>query len=305
MSISLRRLRIFVAVADHKSVTEAARALVLTPSAATKGVRELEQELGVSLLRRTADGMRLTRFGEAFYLRSKMALAEIEYGREEIAHLRGGRGGNIVIGVLPDGHPIVPSALARFLQTHRALNVSIRGGLFEQHVEATRSADMDFFFGVALGREDIKGLVKETLCHDELVVVCRPGHPLSMRKRLTLSDLVNQRWILPTTQSPLWTVLTDVLRTADLAPPTEWVEVHAFSAMRTILSESNMISPTTRMRVDDELRLGLMTALPVNLSDARLTVSVFRRETGLLSQSARSLLTAIRRMAKDYVARRR
>lgn len=152
MSISLRRLKVFIAVADYGSVTEAGRALNLTVSAATKSVKELESELGVRLVVRTGDGMRLTRFGESFYLRAKMVLAELETAREEIAEMQGGQAAAISIGVLADGHPLIASGVARFLNKRNDVNVSIHGGTFESHVAATRSGDIDFFFGAGLDR---------------------------------------------------------------------------------------------------------------------------------------------------------
>lgn len=65
-SPSLRKLRYFVAVAESGKVTQAAVDLNVSQSSITTGVREIEDELGVKLFERQAQGMVLTREGTRF-----------------------------------------------------------------------------------------------------------------------------------------------------------------------------------------------------------------------------------------------
>lgn len=74
----LEALRLFIAVADKASFAEAARALQVSPTSASRAVAELEEELGVALLRRSTRSVRLTPEGEAYLERCRQALELIE-----------------------------------------------------------------------------------------------------------------------------------------------------------------------------------------------------------------------------------
>ena len=74
----LDRLRVFVAVADRESFAGAARALGVSPTAASRGVAALEDELGAALLRRTTRSVALTPEGAAYLERARRALEELD-----------------------------------------------------------------------------------------------------------------------------------------------------------------------------------------------------------------------------------
>jgi len=74
----LEALRTFVLVADQKSFAEAARRLRISPTAASRGVGELEESLGVTLLRRTTRSVDLTPEGSAYLERCRQILDDIE-----------------------------------------------------------------------------------------------------------------------------------------------------------------------------------------------------------------------------------
>jgi DNA-binding transcriptional LysR family regulator len=74
----LEALRAFVAVSDHRSFSEAARALRISPTAASRAIAELERDLGVALLRRTTRTVGLTAEGAAYLERCRRALDELD-----------------------------------------------------------------------------------------------------------------------------------------------------------------------------------------------------------------------------------
>ena len=75
---SLRGLRTFCVAARYESFKAAADALFITPSAVSQQVKNLEQELGLRLFERGARQVRLTHFGEAFALRVRDILGQVE-----------------------------------------------------------------------------------------------------------------------------------------------------------------------------------------------------------------------------------
>ena len=74
----LQQLREFVAVAEAGSVRSASRALGVTQPALSKSVRQLENEVNAALFLRSASGVTLTPFGNAFLLRARLISAEMQ-----------------------------------------------------------------------------------------------------------------------------------------------------------------------------------------------------------------------------------
>ncbi|MDB5729580.1 MAG: LysR family transcriptional regulator, partial [Noviherbaspirillum sp.] len=84
-SISLRHLRVFIAVAERGGATRAADFLYRAQSAVTRSIQELEHSLGVQLFERKTGGMVPTAFGDSLLLRARRAAQEFELARHEMS----------------------------------------------------------------------------------------------------------------------------------------------------------------------------------------------------------------------------
>ncbi len=303
-SLNLRRIRAFIAVAEFKSVSEAARRLNMTPPAISKSLRELEQSLDAVLLSRTQQGMFLTAAGEAFFVRAKLAVSELEQGADEIAMLKGNADNRIVIGALPNGsQPIVPIAVANVLRKRPAMRVSIRGGSYDLLETAVRAGELDMVVGGLREGVEREGLVTEILFHDELSIIVRPDHPLVKRRKIPVNALAAYRWLLPDLESGLRERVEGAFDRANLKRPMDWLEVTPLSAMRTILRETDYLAVTTRMRVRDEIDLGLLAELPIPLPGFAEPVAVVHRPTSTMSRNSILLLEEIRRTGAAFAPR--
>ena len=119
---NLNSLRVFVRVAESRSFTEAAKRLGLTPSAVSKAITRLEQELNVRLLHRTTRSVGLTNDGESFFDHCLLVLAQIEDAENVLKRATSSPHGRLRVH-MPVGfgrHVIVP-ALSQFIKLHPAL----------------------------------------------------------------------------------------------------------------------------------------------------------------------------------------
>ena len=91
MAIGLRHLRVFLAVVDQGSVSQAAATLYRAQSAVSRSVRELEKEFGVPLFERRAQGMLPTRFGDALQHRARRVAAEFDAAGRDSERLPGSK----------------------------------------------------------------------------------------------------------------------------------------------------------------------------------------------------------------------
>ena len=122
----LDQLRIFAAVAERASFAEAARALGVSPTAASRGVASLEESLGVALLRRTTRSVALTPEGSAYLERCRRALDELDDAARSI---RGDaaepRGLLIVTAPVLFGRMHILPIVTRLMRAHQELDVRL------------------------------------------------------------------------------------------------------------------------------------------------------------------------------------
>ncbi|AZG78420.1 LysR family transcriptional regulator [Methylocystis rosea] len=115
-------------VADHASVSHAARALGVRQSAVSRRVQALENELGVSLFERQLSGVRLTVAGKHFFDRTRAAFAEIDHAVANALAAGRGAEGMIRIGVLPS---TINGCLSALLYNYRAAHPAVAMEFYE------------------------------------------------------------------------------------------------------------------------------------------------------------------------------
>lgn len=122
----LTALRTFVLVAEHQSFAEAARRMRVSPTAASRGIAELENTLGVMLLRRTTRSVGLTPEGAAYVERCRRILDELDDADRSV---RGEdsqpRGALIITAPLIFGRMHVLPVVTALLREHPALNIQL------------------------------------------------------------------------------------------------------------------------------------------------------------------------------------
>jgi DNA-binding transcriptional LysR family regulator len=97
----LRVLSAFLAVAEERSFTRAARRLGVSPSALSHSIRGLEEHIGVRLLARTTRSVAATDAGEQLVARLRPALGDIRGALDQIAGLRDQPAGRVRLVVSP------------------------------------------------------------------------------------------------------------------------------------------------------------------------------------------------------------
>lgn len=294
--INLRRLQVASAVGEMNSVTEAAKKLHLTPPAVTKSLKELEIGLATELFNRTSSGMFPTPAGEIFLRHAARALREIERGREEVSLISGGEGGKVVFGCTTDGSlPSVNAAMADLVARYPDIELKLVGGTFESLLRDSRSGTLDFFLGVADESLPQFNLNVEPLFDDELQIVARPSHALSQQDDVTLQDLLSYRWVLNSREGAMISELVQRFGSEGLVFRQDPVVVEPISLVRGLLQNSDLISAMMKSRVSEEVRLGQLVKLPIDLEASRQMISIIRRAEPYQSVWAKDLIDLLKR----------
>ena len=119
-------MRCFVHVVENGSVTKAADALSIAPSAVSRRIKELESRLGVQLLARTTRRMSLTEAGQTFYTRSVRILEDVADAEGEVADASHAlRGALRIAAPLDLGQSRLAPILTEFAASHPDMQVDL------------------------------------------------------------------------------------------------------------------------------------------------------------------------------------
>ena len=135
--MELRQLRYFVAIVDHGSLSRAALILHVAQPALTQQLRQLEEELGVQLLHRSAQGVLSTDAGKVFYEHAQAILKQVADARSAVTQSATRPSGNVTLG-LPHSIsgalalPLLLAARERYPEITLQLTEEITGNLNEQ-----------------------------------------------------------------------------------------------------------------------------------------------------------------------------
>jgi DNA-binding transcriptional LysR family regulator len=188
VSVELRHLRAFVAVAEELNFTRAAERLHMAQQALSTQVRQLEERVGEQLLVRTTRKVELTPAGLALLEHARLLLGGAD--RAVAAAKAAGEGhATLTVGfVVPADHEPLRPALARFNERRPDVDVQVHFGEVTDPTGGLRDGHADV--AVVVGAFDRTGLETTPLWTDPRGVAMAADHPLAEKDELTVAELV-------------------------------------------------------------------------------------------------------------------
>jgi DNA-binding transcriptional LysR family regulator len=199
--MDLHKLHHLLAIVEHGTFSDAARAVHLTQSALSRSIRALEDELKAQLFDRGARRARLTVFGELVADRARRIRVETMQLQRDIELLRGGEEGQLNVGFAPGPAALLLAPFLTYMAQHHS-RIKVRTELSSTTalLENLRAENIDAIVGdgYILRSEDDVDI--EPLGDLEAGLVCRVGHPI-LRNRGIDFNTIRQYPIATTTLS--------------------------------------------------------------------------------------------------------
>jgi LysR family hca operon transcriptional activator len=211
--MELRHLRYFVAVAETKSLTLAAKAKLHTSQPSlSRQIRDLEEEIGAQLLTRGARGIELTPAGRAFLDHARVVLSQVEAASEAARRVAHPAKPRFTMGFLT-GHELtwMPEALRILRDELPNVDVMISSQYSPLLANGLSKGKIDAAF---LRREKgVPGLAYRVLVKEPLVVILQSDHRLAALKAISPRDLADETFVIVSDTAPvLRAVIDDYLK---------------------------------------------------------------------------------------------
>lgn len=194
--MELRHLRYFVVVAEEQNVTRAAARLHVSQPPLSRQIRDLEEELGVELFRRTAKSVALTEPGKLFLAEARSVLLRADQAVQAVRVSASGNRGQLRVGYAPSlSVRFLTRGLTFFEQECPGVKVSLYDLSSEECVERLAASKLDIALTVPPSGRLRKTFSFEKLANYSICCAVPSTHPLAKKRAVSLALLNQERLI--------------------------------------------------------------------------------------------------------------
>ena len=186
--IDLRQFRYFLAVSEELNFRRAAERLHISQPPLSRQIRQLEEQLGVTLFQRDKAGVTLTQTGLAFVPEARRTLAQADKAVAAARAAQGSAGGQFIVGYTTVfDRSVIPDVFERLRDRFPDWRLVMKGKHSISLVRDIKNGLIDAAF-IGLHTE-APGLTVETIHQEPLVVALPASHRLARKRRLGFNDL--------------------------------------------------------------------------------------------------------------------
>jgi DNA-binding transcriptional LysR family regulator len=297
--VEFRQIRYALAVAKERSFTKAAIRVNISQSAVSEQVRLLEDEIGFSLVRRTARGIELTERGRTFLYEAERVVGDVLSLSDVARRLKGAPTDTLTLGM--------GSGLAQLFMPR--LFGDLRKTLPDVRIEILTAPTKNIFnelheeridAGIAIESDPERvpaGLVFDRLTEAEMVLIVHPDNPLVRSGQpVDIGRLMAEPIIMSEPTAGFGPVVRSLFGDLGIRPNILAIADN-IETMKVIVQSGTGVAIVPRAAVDNEVALGALEIMTI-LPKCSVTLSLFRRRQPQ-SRRKETYLIALRDALKD------
>jgi len=297
--IKLRDLHVLVAVADSRSISKAAERLAISHPVVSRTISDLEHTLGVRLFNRSARGVEPTMYGRALLDCGVAVFDDLRRGVQQIELLSDPTSGEVRIGsydVMMAG--LVPAIIDRLSRKHPRMSFYTVHGDSPFLRTTLRERQIDLVISRRMPEVEEEDFVKEPLFHDPILVVAGRGSRWISRRKIALTELLNEPWIVPVAETTIGMLVAKSFRSIGLELPRTTVRSNSILLRNRLLATDRYLSvlPRSMLQFDTQVPVKI---LPVKLPDIIEPVELLTLKNRLLSPAVNLFIESTREAAKS------
>ncbi|MEP9379907.1 LysR family transcriptional regulator [Aquabacter sp. CN5-332] len=254
--MSFNQVRYFLEVARAASIREASERLNIAPSALSRQIQNLEEDLGMPLFERRPRGMVLTPAGEVYSRYAQAIALETDRVRTELEELRGLRRGRVrvytVEGIVSD---VLTRLIAEFNEKLPGISFKLVTTGTDDVVAAVREGHADL--GISFNAQPDAAVRFVRRIRDPLIALVHPDHPLAGRGSVRFAEILTYRLGVPEPGFGIRRLIDDECRRlgASLQPA---LETNSIEALRGFARSGAGVTLMSSQSSTRELAQGLV-----------------------------------------------
>ncbi len=286
-NFDLLSIRLFLAASHLGSFTGAARAMNLVPSAVSRRLTEIEEEIGVALFMRLPNGVALTASGLEVQRQFATFVASYEKMWFALGDLSGGARGMVRVWATSTSLTrYFSERLKRFLDAHEGIRVEIEERTDLQVVQAVAQGKADV--GFCSSHQDVRGLQQIPFAQDRIVLVAPPEHVLVKHKSVAFTDIARHDLVGWDEGVALGALLQSLAAAADTTLRIR-LQVRSLGALCSMVKAGLGIAVAPHPRVIGEATEFGLATVPISENWAMRHIQLVHRGDEVMSPAARLL----------------
>jgi len=282
---TLRQLKVFESVARHLSFSRAAEELHLTQPAVSTQVKKLTDHAGVSLFEQLGKKIYLTPAGVEMLHASRVIIQQFREVEEAMARFKGVGGGTLNVTVISAGDYFLPALLVEFARRNPGVNLNFGVCNREELLDQLNRNVTDLAIMVRPPLD--LDTVNEPFAPHPYLVVAASTHALVTKKRIRVSRLVREPFVVREKGSDTWNSMEegfgDHLADLDIA-----MEIKSTETVKQAVIAGMGISFLSAHTISRELRSGSLAVLDVQGFPLMLNWYVVHRKNKRLTPVAQA-----------------
>jgi len=298
--LTAAQLRALVAVSEAKNFSMAARNIGISQPSIHRAARNLERLSGLKLFESAHEGISLTPAAHMLAQRTKLALAELQQGHDEVDDYLGRDSTHIAVGALPLARThILPAAINLMVRASERVQIRAVDGRYDELLQGVRQGDLDLLIGALRDPPPVDDIVQEYLFDDPLAIVAGPQHPLAKKKNVTIADVLRFPWVAPPKTTPAGSYLYDTLHIQDLPQTPVRVVSSSLVLVRGLLTTGDYITIISLNQIRHEYEQGVLVPLPVELADSARAIGLTYRRDWRPTRTQQQFLDFLREVSRQ------
>ena len=261
---TLRRLQVFVRVAETGSFAAAARELGISQPSVSNHIHNLENELaGPLFVRESGRSATLNEGGRKLLVHARSVLAsasKLEAGTGR--HQQRGAQTLSIVCQRSLANTVMRETLARFAQEHRDIRMAVRIAFQEEVIANIRAGTADL--GYLLSNAPIPGVKSKLIGRVRFVIFASPDHPLARRKKIPPAELGEFEFVGPPDRSMFGRTVAAMLQTIGVEPLNIVSEGTEFGVVRDLTVAGMGVCCSLQASVSADVANGKVVVLDVD-----------------------------------------
>jgi DNA-binding transcriptional LysR family regulator len=268
--LSLHHVVVFNSVAKSLNMSKSAKELLVTQSAISQTIKDLETKFSVRLFLRKNRRLYLTEEGKEFYYYTKKIFDILEEAKLCLENFNTLKKGRVSIGAsMTIGNYLLPEFIVKFKQSYPDIDLSLFIGNSAEVIEKLRTSEVDIALIEGLPYTNDKSIKITRFAKDKLSFICSPQHSFASMQKVTLKDLLKEQFIMRERGSGTRQIIE-----AEFAKVGAHVKVaYEFNnpeAIKNAVSCNLGISALSDLIIKNELQMGMLKEIPVS------TIKIYR-----------------------------
>jgi len=260
MILNMNQLRSFYVAASLKSISGAAQALMVTPPAITIQVKQLEETIGIRLLVRDGNSIRLTDAGASVFKRAEKIFREIHDMEGFLEDMATGKTGELRIGCPEIPLKRLMPIIDTFRKTYPGIRIIIDQGLNADMVKSVEDHHNEL--AVIRHKPSTSRLKIKVIWTDEVVLIRSPQSAHLSASEISVTQLSEVPLILRREGSAVREVVIEYLRKFKVTPLIA-METASVNLLKEIVRQDTGIGFIERDALNDELQSGMLHAVRI------------------------------------------